>query len=265
MNTTTGFKSIGYAQPKVLVSINSTATTSGTYGPVVTTYSVGQSVSNLVINAKSALAPTVNVNVDNQIGSGFSYFSQWDHFSNSTIAGWDTYGKCYVLRYLYYYTNYLLYLNGTTFSSNYQLMTGAICTCDTSGAITAATISLSTGYLPSKWGITIPGWSAVSQQSGALLYLKQNINTIANSLSITNMTFPVVGPNMVNAVGTWNLSLPVQLDYTVLITIKTKSLSVNLPFTFTGTCAVYYNNLKTPVGCNFAYSPTSIDYTLTIL
>lgn len=38
-----------------------------------------------------------------------------------------------------------------------------------------------------------------------------------------------------------------------------------MPFAFTGTCAVYYNNVKTSAGCNFGTSPTSVDYTLTIL
>lgn len=32
-----------------------------------------------------------------------------------------------------------------------------------------------------------------------------------------------------------------------------------------GTCAVYYNGVKTSAGCNFVYFPTYVDYTLTIL
>lgn len=140
-----------------------------------------------------------------------------------------------------------------------------VCHCDLSGSITAAVLTLSTGYLPSKWGITVPGYSAVSQQNGALLYLSPNTVTIGGSLTTTGITFPAVGPNMANAVGFWDIPLPVSLDRNVLIRVKTFSSSINLPFTFTGTCAVYYNNAKTSAGCNFASSPTQIDYTLTIL
>jgi len=41
-------------------------------------------------------------------------------------------------------------------------MTGVVCNCDTLGTISSASITLSTGYLPSKWGIRIPGSSGVS-------------------------------------------------------------------------------------------------------
>lgn len=41
--------------------------------------------------------------------------------------------------------------------------------------------------------------------------------------------------------------------------------STNLPFTFSGTCAVYYNNSKTSVGCHFSQVPTKVTYKLTIL
>jgi hypothetical protein len=170
-----------------------------------------------------------------------------------------------MLSYLYYYTNYAAYLTGSTFTSSYLAIKGVVCHCDLLGTITNAALTVSTGYLPSKWGITLPGYSAVSQQSGALQYLMANTVTIGGSLTTTGITFPAVGPNMVNAVGFWSIPLPVPLDRTVLIVIKTPSSSINLPFTFTGTCAAYYNNVKTSAGCNYAASPTEIDYTLTIL
>jgi hypothetical protein len=244
-----------------------TGTASGNYGPQVSssTITAGQAVSNLVINAKSSAAVTANANANLQVGAAFSYFSQWDYFQNSTISGWSTYGNCYLLKYLYYYTNYAAYLTGSVFSSKYYLMTGVVCPCDLLGTITGASLTLSTGYLPSKWGITLPGYSAVSQQTGAILYLKANSVTIGGSLTTTGITFPVVGPYMTNAVGFWSIPLPVPLDQSVQFVIKTGSGSINLPFTFTGTCAVYYNNVKTSAGCNFATSPTEIDYTLTIL
>lgn len=266
-NSTSGFKNIAYVESRINNAISATATVSGNYGPQVSagTITAGQSVTNLAINAKSSAAVTANANANLQIGSAFTYFSQWDYFQNSTITGWETYGNCYLLRYLYYYTNYAAYLTGSAFSSKYLLMTGVVCHCDLLGTITAAVLTLSTGYLPSKWGITVPGYSSVSQQTGAIAYLKANSVTIGGSLTTTGITFPAVGPNMVNAVGFWNIPLPVSLDRSVLFVIKTGSSSINLPFTFTGTCAVYYNNLKTSAGCNFVTSPTEVDYTITIL
>lgn len=248
-------------------TITATATTSGTYGPQVAAVSItpGQSVSSLVIFAKSGTAPTVNANANLQVGASFSYFSQWDYFGASTITGWSTYGSCYLLKYLYYYTNYAAYLTGTAFSASYLEMTGVVCHCDLLASITAASLTLSTGFLPSRWGITVPGYSAVSQLTGGIMYLKANNVNIGGSLTTSGIVFPAVGPNMVNAVGSWSIPLPVPLDRTALITIKTSSGAINLPFTFTGTCAVYYNNVKTSAGCNFASSPTQIDYTLTIL
>jgi len=144
-------------------------------------------------------------------------------------------------------------------------MTGVVCNCDTSGVITGATITLSTGYLPSKWGIQIPGSSGISQNVGHLVYLKDNADLVGGTLSLTALTFPTVGPNMVKAVGEWAFNLPVGLESNVIIKISTLSGSINLPFTFSGTCATYYNSMKVAAGCNFITTPTSIHYILTIL
>ena len=40
-----------------------------------------------------------------------------------------------------------------------------------------------------------------------------------------------------------------------------------MPFTFSsdGTCALYYNSVKTRAGCHFTSAPTQVDYILTIL
>ena len=267
VNSTSGFKSLAYVESRVLSSVSYTATTSGSYGPQVNTVSFtpGQQASNLVIFAKSGTSLTTNTMSNLQLGSAFSYFSQWDYFKTTTISGW-TAGTCRRLNYLYYYTNYAAYLaSSTTFSSTYYEMSGVVCDCDTSGAITTATITLTTGYLPAKWGITVPGWSAISQTNGALLHLKANALNIGGPLTTTGISFPAVGPSMTNAVGEFSIPLPVALDQNVQITIKTPSLSINLPFAFTGTCAVYYNGAKVRAGCNFAYIPTQVDYTLTIL
>ncbi len=102
--------------------LSTTSSTSGNYGPQVSSSTIypGQSVTNLAINAKSSASVTTNVNSNKQIGSAFTYFSQWDYFQSSTISGWSTYGSCSLLRYLYYSTNYAAYLSsGTAFVSSY--------------------------------------------------------------------------------------------------------------------------------------------------
>lgn len=59
--------------------------------------------------------------------------------------------------------------------------------------------------------------------------------------------------------------LPVSLDQDSQIEIVGNPGTTNLPFTFSGTCAVYYNNSKTSVGCHFSQVPTKVTYKLTIL
>jgi hypothetical protein len=74
------------------------------------------------------------------------------------------------MKYLYYYTNYNLYLTGSTFSNSYKTMNGIVCTADTSvTGLSTASLTISTGYLPSKWGKTIPGFGAYSQNTGQLI------------------------------------------------------------------------------------------------
>jgi len=121
-NTNNGFKNVAYVEARTLSSITAgNAGTSGTYGPLVTSTSitVGQSVTNLVINARSGAAVTANTNANSNIGAGFSYFSEWDYFRTSTVSGW-TAGTCSRLKYLFYYTNYAAYLTGATFASTYK-------------------------------------------------------------------------------------------------------------------------------------------------
>jgi hypothetical protein len=121
VNSTSGFKSLAYVESKVLSTVSSTATTSGSYGPQVNTVSFtpGQQATNLVIFAKSGTTLTTNTMNNLQLGSAFSYFSQWDYFRNTIPTGW-TAGTCRRLNYLYYYTNYAAYLaSSATFSSTY--------------------------------------------------------------------------------------------------------------------------------------------------
>ena len=268
-NATTSFKSLAYVEPKRTISITNTATTTSTTGLTVSTYNIGQNVTNLVVKANNG--GTVNTNSGNSIGAAFSYFSQWNYFQGATITGFQTYGTCYTLSYLYYLTNYAAYLTGSTFSSSYLLMTGIVCSCDVSGSITTATLTVSTVSLPAKWGLNLPGYGAISDYDGTLKFINSNVNyqKIGSSLTVSNITFPAVGPNMMKSVGNWVIPLPVGLDSSVLITIT--GGVTNLPFTFytfsdaLSTCAVYYSNVVQPVTCTWISSPTSISYTLNIL
>ena len=144
-------------------------------------------------------------------------------------------------------------------------MKGVVCSCDLLASISSLYLTLSTGYIPSKWGKAIPGYGAISQNTGALLHLKANYQTVGNTPVATGITFPAVGPNMVKAIGAFSIPLPVPLDQSSQITITGNPGTTNLPFTFSGTCAVYYNGIKSSAGCNFAESPTQVIYTLTIL
>jgi len=265
VNTTTGFKSIAYVEPILTVSISQTANTAtGSFGPTVSSNTVGETVSNL--NIKGDSPTSLITNSGNNIGTAFSYFSEWDYFGASTVSGFSSYGECYILKYLHYTTNYASYLLGSTFTYSYKSMKGIVCHCDLSG-YTTLNLVISTGYIPSKWGITIPGYGAISQNTGRLLYLRSNYQNVGNTPTVSGITFPAVGPNMVQVVGVFNISLPVPLDESVQLKITGNPSSTNLPFTFsnTGTCALYYNGVKTSAGCNFVPTPTEVVYTLTIL
>ena len=70
---------------------------------------------------------------------------------------------------------------------------------------------------------------------------------------------------MAKAVGVFSIPLPVPLDQPTQITLGGNPSSTNLPFSFTGTCGVYVNTVKSKVGCHFAATPTKVTYTLNIL
>jgi len=74
----------------------------------------------MVIFSQPGSSITANTNANRNIGAGFSYFSEWDYFRSSTITGWNSYGTCSRLKYLFYYTNYASYLTGATFASTYK-------------------------------------------------------------------------------------------------------------------------------------------------
>lgn len=241
VHAASGFKKIEYVEPLFTTTLTSSSGANGQYGPTVSSSTVGQTVTNLNLFAKSP--STLTVNSANNIGAGFSYFSEWDYFRNSTWTGWTSFGTCQIMRYLFYKTNYDAYLSGSTFTSSYKYMSGIVCHCDTAGTITNAVLIFSTGYLPSMWGISLPGNGAISMHTGQRWYFNTNYQNVGGSLTVTNITYPVVGPNMVRAVGSWYFTLPAPLDRSVRLTIAGITAGTNLPFTFvsTGTCAIYYN------------------------
>ena len=262
-NSTTGFKSLTYVEPMRSISLSQTASNSGSFGPEVSAQTVGDTVANLRIRATSPI--TVTTNSGNNVGGAFSYFSEWDYFQGATITGFSSYGTCSMLTYLYYTTNYAAYLTGATFAYNFKSMTGVVCHTDLGGAIGGLYLTLSNGYLPTMWGKAIPGNGAISDDTGRLRYLRVNYQNIGNTPTATGIVFPGVGPDMMKAVGVFEIPLPVALDRSVQIKLTGNPSTTNLPFTFGGTCATYFNGTKTSAGCNFVTTPTSVTYTLTIL
>lgn len=103
------------------------------------------------------------------------------------------------MSYLYYYTNYAAYLTGLTFAYSYKRMNGVVCLLDLSVAsLGSAVLTISTGYLPSKWGKTLPGYGAYSQNNGQLLYINSNYAAITQDLLISGtITLPPAGPLLV--------------------------------------------------------------------
>ena len=90
-NATSGFKSVAYVEPMRAISISQASSNSGTFGPVVGSATVGETVANMQIRGS---ATSVTANTGNSIGGAFSYFSEWDYFGTSTITGFSTYGTC---------------------------------------------------------------------------------------------------------------------------------------------------------------------------
>jgi hypothetical protein len=213
-NTTNSYKSVGYVEAKRLISLTNSIGMSGSFGLQVSGKSVGATVTGMTMKANNGGSLTVNSG--NNIGAGFSYFSEWDYFNTTTaasITGWTTYGTCVMLKYLYYYTNYANYLTGSTFSSSYKFITGIVCHCDSSGSISSAILTIPTVYLPSKWGLVEPGYGAISEYQGKLVNYNTNsaYQTIGTSLTVSGITFPAFGPSMMKAVGSFQIPLPVGL------------------------------------------------------
>lgn len=272
-------KYITTMQTSTSYALNPVISSSGTFGPnvnnTITGAVVGASKSNMVLMAKySGGAVTANTGVNQ--GAHFTYFSKWDLFQGSTLSGWPLTGTCNLISYLYYYTNYAAYLaSGTTFSYSYQNMTGVVCSLNATGSISTATITVSTGYLPSAWGTIIPGYGAYSTNTGQLIVLAASAENIGTMPSImTSITFPVMGPSMIKTINYWDILLPVPITNNILLTIASPNPGINLPFdanpSTTGTCAVYTRTTNAgtpyslPITCGFVTNYISISYTLGI-
>lgn len=201
----TGINQLAFIQALTTITINQgTPSSLGIYGPVVTTATIGSTITPMALKANAPGSANILANTGNSIGGGFSYFSQWNYIGASTVTGW-TAGTCYNVYYLYYYTNYAAYMATTapTFLYGYMRMSGIICTTDTSNAgVTTASLSISSGVLPSQWGKSLPGKGAYSQNLGNLVDLAGNYMTVTNDLVIsTPVILPPSCPNLVKAVG----------------------------------------------------------------
>jgi len=84
---TTGKKSLVYIEPMRTISINVASTVAGDFGPVVSSAYVGQTVSSMGLKA-NLVGTTPTLNAGNNIGSAYSYFSEWDYIRDSTLTGW---------------------------------------------------------------------------------------------------------------------------------------------------------------------------------
>lgn len=172
------------------------------------------------------------------------------------------------MNYLFYYTNYAAYLSGTTFSYNYKKMSGVVCLLDSSVAgLTTATLTIATGYLPSKWGKTIPGNGAYSQNNGQLLYINSNFASIGQDLLISGaITLPPAGSLLVRSVGAFKFVLPAPLDGNTQVSILGTPGTTNVPFLSSalGTCRIFLGAQRLPISCIHLSSPTQLQYTLLI-
>lgn len=258
--------SIAYMAKTITFPISQTVThsTSGTFGPTLTGTTLGQTVASL--NIKAGTGSSITLNSNDKVGGAFLYFSEYDYFGSSSVTGWSN-GPCYILSYLLYSTNYQLFLAGNAFTYTYKNMKGVVCFADTANSVSAAQLVVTSSVVPSKWGLTLPGYGGYSQDLGQLLFVNSNYMTVPSSITITPTTgiiTPTMGPSLTKSVGKWIIPLPVGLAANVQISIVGDS-SANLPFTSTtGTCAIYVAGVKKSISCSYTSVPTNIIYVISI-
>ena len=67
--------------------------------------------------------------------------------------------------------------------------------------------------MPSKFGLNFPGWGGYSNNDGNLRALKANHQAASAAETVTSpIITPVMGQNMIKAVGRWVIPLPVSLE-----------------------------------------------------
>jgi hypothetical protein len=152
-------------------------------------------------------------------------------------------------------------------------MTGIVCPVDTT-FVSTAFLTLSKAYLPSDWGKVIPGTGAYSTNTGQIVAHASSYETMSSTPDISSsVTLPIVGGSMKNAITVWTILLPVQIQKSVLLRIKS-STAANLPYdanpSTQATCVIYKSasalgpQTKLPISCNIAQTYTEVNYTLTV-
>lgn len=190
----TGKISTKYMENLKTISNTGSPATSGTYGPVISSAKVGEILAPMTLKASYGSIST-NIPASDNIGAAFLYFSEWDYFGTATISGWPN-GPCYKLDYLLYETNYEDFLTGSTFAYTYKYMRGVACFADTGNAVSSAQLTVSTSTMPSKWGLTFPGWGGYSQNNGRLVAKKSNHQSASSEETIADVNTiitPVMG------------------------------------------------------------------------
>jgi hypothetical protein len=263
-DSTTKKKAIAYMEPVRVITHSGTVTTTGQFGPDLTGQHVGSTISSMTLKAE--YSGSVGVNSGDNLGGAFLYFSEWDYFGGSSISGWAN-GNCYKLSYLIYDTNYESFLTGSSFTYEYKDMKGVVCFTDSGNSVSAASLTISEGYIPSKWGLTLPAYGAYSDDDGNLLDANTNYMDVPAALSISDLgslDTPMMGPSLEKSVGQWLITLPVAITDDVQLEMIGDSGSTNLPFSADGTCCVYVGSTKQPITCHFTSAPTFIKYTLRV-
>lgn len=207
---TTGKLGFAYISPRKTITHSGMAGTGGTFGPILTSVSLGQVLTSMNLKA---IHSGVTTNSFDNLGGAFLYFSEWDYFGGVTPTGWSN-GQCYIVNYLLYSTNYASYLAGSSFIYKYKNMNGVVCFTDNSSSISSAQLTVANSTIPTRWGLTLPGTGAYSQNNGNLMVTNANYMNVPTSLQITNTSTiktPTMGPNLVKSVGVWIIPLPVAL------------------------------------------------------
>lgn len=93
-------------------------------------------------------------------------------------------------------------------------MKGIVCFTDTGNSVSGAQLSISSSKLPTKWGLTLPGYGSYSTISGNILYKTTNYQNVPLSQQIltpSSIKTPTMGPLLIKSLGKWIIPLPVSI------------------------------------------------------